>query len=305
MLYKGMHPTTSQSPERAFALLLEACRLCGANPRNAELLRVSQTAVFELPATNAIARVSRFQASKSSVRKELNVARWLSRNKIMTVIPHPDYSEPVELKDYYVTFWELIPDRLKARKLYKPLGSLIRQIHELQKPNFPLPQLNPFPKINLRLAEERSSGLSAEACDFLQGLSRELQTNVHAEILDSQKIPIHGDSHIGNIIPAKSGFYICDFESFCLGPALWDYAPVGVAVDRFSVSESDFQAFCGKEDADPRDSSYYPWIKRVRELSMVTWMMGTLQGNPKAVEEFELRVNTLKDPQDRTDWTAM
>jgi thiamine kinase-like enzyme len=114
--------------------------------------------------------------------------------------------------------------------------------------------------------------------------------------------PIHGDAHTANLLADRGRLVLLDFESSALGPREWDLLPTAIGVDRYGLSEDAYQAFAGTYGFDVRGWAGYPVLRRVRELTMTTWMGQNAGTSPAHAAEFARRVASLRDEEFERGW---
>ena len=94
----------------AAAVLRHATRRSGLDPRGARLIRLFATAVYHLPAADAVARIALVTSPDSVTRLEtsVQVTRWLTGIGFPSVEPLPA-EQPVTSHGCVVTFWRSLP----------------------------------------------------------------------------------------------------------------------------------------------------------------------------------------------------
>src|SRR5271156_4149136 len=89
------------------AVLRSACMAAGLDPDGAELLRLSENAIYRLPGAVGV-RISR-PGQVVAARREVNIACWLEILGVQAVHVVPDIEQPVIVDDRAVTFWKELP----------------------------------------------------------------------------------------------------------------------------------------------------------------------------------------------------
>src|SRR5437899_9074148 len=97
-------------PETAAFALTDAARRRGLDARGARLIRLFATAVYHLPAANAVARIAIVTSPDSVPRlaTSVRVTRWLAEVGFPTVEPLR-VDQPVTGHGCAVTFWRYLP----------------------------------------------------------------------------------------------------------------------------------------------------------------------------------------------------
>lgn len=83
-------------------VLAAACATAGLDSNDAELLRLSENAVYRLPG-GVVVRISR-PGQLSAAKREVEVARWLEVSGVPAVQAISDITHPVEAGEHAVTF---------------------------------------------------------------------------------------------------------------------------------------------------------------------------------------------------------
>ncbi|MGW2082214.1 phosphotransferase enzyme family protein [Streptomyces sp. NPDC001939] len=267
---------------------------------NAELLRLGENALFALPEVGAIARVARSTEMADKVAKELAMGRWLAGCGFPCVLP-TDTPQPIEANGRLVTFWEYVPESPPPAS-NTILAALLRDLHDLPDPVFPLPVLDPFPIMRSRL--EAVSGIRREDVAFLAEACDKAEEDFRTLIASSPKHLVHGDAHRGNILWDGNRALLIDYEAVAIGPRAWDLVPTGIAVDRFGLPPKDYAEFVRTYGTDVTECHGYPVLRTTRELGMTTWLMQNAQSGPKA-HEFALRMESLRRGDLERRWHAL
>src|ERR1039457_712365 len=115
----------------AAAALRHATRRSGLDPRGARLIRLFATAVYHLPAADAVARIALVTSPDSVTRLEasVQVTRWLTGIGFPSVETLPA-EPPVTTHGCVVTFWRYLPQH-GPEPVPADLGRLLRWLHEL------------------------------------------------------------------------------------------------------------------------------------------------------------------------------
>lgn len=94
----------------AASAVKSACGEIGVpSPRDLELLRIGENALFADPSQKLVYRVARSDTLTAKVAKELATARWLVRQGFPAIPPRDDLTQPVAVEGRLVTFWEYVP----------------------------------------------------------------------------------------------------------------------------------------------------------------------------------------------------
>ncbi|MFE7100440.1 phosphotransferase family protein [Streptomyces erythrochromogenes] len=309
-LPSGNSPFTESAAARA---VLEAVRAAGApHPHDLRLLRLGENALFASPAQGLVYRVARSDAARDKVDKELATARWLLTQGFPSLPPRDEIPQPLPSDGRLVTFWEYVPPTEPAPAL-ADLAALLRALHALPAPNFPLPSLDPFPVMRDRLrtagaqgttgsdavVSEKDLAFLAAACDANEAAFRDLVATAPDIGL------VHGDAHRGNLLRDGDRVLLIDYEAVALGPRSWDLLPTATAVDRFGLAPSAYDEFCTLYGADVTGRHEYRLLRTVRELGMTTWLMQNVPHSAAAAKEFSIRMTSLREGDHAARWHAL
>ena len=149
-------PATSLSGIAPRALA-DAARRSGVNGSNPQLIRLFGTAVYQLPAAGAVARIALVTSPQSVERLEtsVRVTRWLTQTGFPAVEPLP-VQQPIVSHGCAVTFWRYLPQHGPVPRP-ADLGRLLRRLHDLGPPPVPLAPYRPMVRSATRSATARPS----------------------------------------------------------------------------------------------------------------------------------------------------
>jgi Phosphotransferase enzyme family len=125
---------------------------CGLDLRGARLIRIFATAVYHLPAADAVARIAPIASPDKAAHlvTSVKITRWLADIGFPTVEPLP-VDQPVVSGGYAVTFWRYLPQGGPTPSA-ADLGRLLRKLHQMDPPQLPLPVYRPL--VSVRQAIE-------------------------------------------------------------------------------------------------------------------------------------------------------
>ncbi|MGW7523002.1 phosphotransferase enzyme family protein [Streptomyces sp. NPDC054783] len=284
----------------AESILRRACELAGLVPDGIEMLRLGDHAVFRVDGGRVVSRVGRHADRLPSVRREVAVAQWLEAEDYPAARLATGTDQPVVVEGHPVTFWEGLADGEKYASTSE-MGELLRQLHGLEPPRFPLPELRPFDRVRQRLGRAE---IRDETRTYLTGLAEGLAAEYQK--LDFALPPghLHGDFNVGNVLRDDEGHpQVIDLDGFVTGPREWDLIQTAMYYDSFGWhTEAEYADFADGYGFDVRQWSGYTVLRSVRELLMVTWLSQNAGADPRAAEEVEKRVETLRSGGSRRAW---
>ncbi|MCX5324317.1 phosphotransferase enzyme family protein [Streptomyces sp. NBC_00120] len=291
---------TAFDADAAEEILRRACAVAGVAPDDIEMLRFGDHAVFRIDGGRIVSRVGRSPDRLQSVRQEVGVAGWLAAESYPAARLVTTAEQPIVVDGHPVTFWEGLADG-DTYASTREMGELLRRLHELEQPPFQLPALRPFDKVTKRL--ERSvipDGTRA----YLSAMAGELTAAYDRLSFALPAGPLHGDFNVGNVLRDEVGHpKVIDLDGFVTGPREWDLMQTAMYYDSFGWhTEAEYADFVAGYGFDVREWSGYTVLRSVRELLMVTWLSQNAGTNPRAAEEVEKRVESLRSGGSRRDW---
>ena len=216
-------------PAAAEAALRRATRRSGLDARGARLIRLFATAVYHLPAADAVARIAPVTSSDSVARlaTSVQVTRWLSDIGFPSVEPLP-VEQPVAGDGCVVTFWRYLqqdgPEPMPA-----DLGLLLRRLHGLGPPPVALPAYRPLVSVlrviaSSRAIDEEERAWLGDRCEQLLDTYGQLSFQLPAGM-------IHGDAYRGNLLRDGHCVVLADSERSArvIGKSISSHSP-GITV---------------------------------------------------------------------------
>jgi aminoglycoside phosphotransferase len=287
------------SRESLEAALTEICRRTGLDPVGAKLLRFTNNAVYRLAGDQAVVRIIGSRAMRHRAEKVVRIAGWFAGHDIPAVRLLVGVEQPIRVGEHLATVWDVVPDgRHKARG--RDLGALLKRIHQLPPPDFPLPTWDPLDDVRRRIDD--AEALADDDRQFLLERCDGLAETLAALRLEQPSVVVHGDAHLGNLIPSPDGPVLCDFDSTCLGPPAWDLTPVAVGVDRFGEPVRTYREMSRAYGLDVLTSPVFPVLREVRELKLITSVLPIARSNPEVGPELTRRLDDFRRGDTLAKW---
>jgi hypothetical protein len=292
--------STTFNEKTAVCILREACSAVDIDPSDIEFVRFGDHAVFRLKGGDVVARVGRSPSRLPSVRTEVAVAGWLAEADFPSARLIPNSVQPVVVDGHPVTFWTAAGDG-RTYASTREMGILLRKLHDLPAPIFRLPTLRPFDKAAQRLAQ---ADIPEETLNFLDKRITALSSEYANLCYILPPGHLHGDFNIGNVLRDSAGRpTVIDLDGFAMGPREWDLMQTAMYFDSFGWhTAEEYADFAEGYGFDVRQWSGYPVLRSVRELLMVLWLAQNAGVEPRAAQEVERRVETLRSGASRRDW---
>lgn len=274
------------------AVLAKAAARNGLSIKGVEIIRNGSHLMCRLD-IGLIARIG--QAGKEgSARREVAVARWLTSQNFDVVRLVEGPIQPTVIGNHAVTWWEELPAHRPATP--GELGSVLRRLHSLPRPDIALPHFSPFQGILTNIAQGNS--LDGAQRTWLEQKIDTLRQVYTTTVLDSSTTLIHGDAWQGNIAvpyaePERP--VLLDLESVCLGPRAWDLIAIAVDYVDFSrISSCEYSSFVDAYGQDVRTEPTFSLLAEIQELRWTSYVIAKSQHDPAAAAEAAHRISCLQ-----------
>jgi len=286
---------------RARTLLAEACRTAGLpTPSAASLLALGENAVFDLGTPAVVVKIGRSPILAPRAERELAVAGWLHSHGVPVVRPYRP--EPLVADGHPVTLWHRLPTAVRPARP-ADLAPLLRVVHRLPAPPFPLPARELLAPVDGWLAAADGHVDPADAA-FLRRRKESFVTAI-AEL--SPALPpgvIHGDALPRNVHVGPDGPVLLDLENVSADLREHDLVVLALSQDRYGTPPADYAAFTAAYGWDVRDWPGFALLRGARETASASWVAQQTPGNPSAQAEFGRRVTSLRDGDTAVRWFA-
>ena len=287
-------------PAAAEAALQHAARRSGLDARGARLIRLFATAVYHLPAADAVARIALVTSPDSVARLDtsVQVTRWLTGIGFPCVEPLP-VEQPVTGHGCVVTFWRYLPQD-GPEPVPADLGRLLRRLHGLGSPPVALPAYRPLVSARRAIASSRAidedeRAWLGERCEQLLDAYGQLGFQLPAGM-------IHGDAYRGNLLRDGQRVVLADWDAVSTGPREVDLIPT-LQATRFGLPDDQRDAFVAAYGQDIRSWDGYPVLRDIRELSTLTALLRDGHADAAAQRELRIRLRSLRTGDDRA-WSS-
>ncbi|WP_327116907.1 aminoglycoside phosphotransferase family protein [Nocardia sp. NBC_01730] len=286
----------------ATEILACACEEVNVDPTGARLIKFTNNAVFALATAPIVVRIAGSTVVRERVRKVVGVARWLAEHDMPAVRLINDFPQPLHVNEVAVTFWHRVdsPDAT-CQPDGRDLGRILRKFHSLNPPDMELPVWNPLKGIRQRIDQQEI--LTGYDYRYLLRICDEVEEDLSRVEYFMPHGPIHGDGFAGNLISGPDGVVICDFDSTALGPREWDLTPLAVGRLRFRYPVNYHEQLVSEYGVDIMAWPYFPVLRRLRELQLVTSVLPVLSANPNLYDQWHHRFTSFRDNDTCAVWT--
>ncbi|MFJ8691509.1 phosphotransferase enzyme family protein [Streptomyces roseolilacinus] len=267
-----------------------------AGGTDATLLALGENAVFA--AGDLVVKVGRDAGLLDRARREVAVAGWLAE----AGVPAVRAAEPVArlVEGHPVTVWWRLPDAVRPAGT-PDLAPLLRRVHELPAPPFPLPGRDLLGGVErwLRLAGDAVGPADAA---FLRERRDGFAEAAAALVPYLEPGPIHGDALPRNVHVGPDGPVLVDLETFSLDLREHDLVVPALSRDRYGLDPAAYDAFTAAYGWDVREWEGCAVLRGARETASCAWVAQHAPANPKALAEFRRRVASLRDGDPEVRW---
>jgi aminoglycoside phosphotransferase (APT) family kinase protein len=283
-------------------LLRAACGLVGLDPQGAELIRLGQNAIYGLSSAPVVVRIARGADYMAEATKEVAVAGWLNASGVSAARTWP-VEQPIDVDGHPVTFWHYIDGRRGAPRDVRTLGAILRAIHALARPDtFVLPAQHPLQRVSGRV---EAADLAPADRQYLVEVIDELTDALAGLDYPLPEAVNHGDAHVQNLMFVGNQPQILDFEGVCWGHPEWDLITTATEYVTAGFWTADqYRDFVDAYGFDITKWSGFDVMRRVRELTMTTWLMQNVNESPEIRAEFEKRMGTIRAGHPTEPWQA-
>ncbi|SCF44375.1 Ser/Thr protein kinase RdoA involved in Cpx stress response, MazF antagonist [Micromonospora matsumotoense] len=287
------------SEEAMTAAMREVAASLGVSSEDAQLLRLTNNAVFALPTSGIVIRIARTHRLRDRVAKVVRLARWFADIDAPTIRLAPGVEQPVEVGTLAASVWEYLPAGSPTPTV-EDLGLVLREFHSLGLPPFPLPAWEPVADARKRLAD--ADGIGESDRGYLTQWCDRLEPQIDALNQRTQQGLIHGDAHVSNLLREPSDrVFMCDFDATCVGPRQVDLAAVAVGQQRFGRTGAQ-ESLAATYGQDVTSDPSWPLLREARELKMIVAAAPFLATSEEISAEFDDRLRSIRESNHRKHW---
>lgn len=267
---------------------------------DAQLLRLTNNAVFALPTAAIVVRITRSTTLHHRVHKVARLATWFAERHAPTTRLATHVDQPVPVDDLLATIWEYVPPTEPAPTV-EDLGHLLHHFHHLGTPPFSLPTWNPVADAQRRIAD--AEALRDDEADYLMAWCERLTPRITTLNNQPKNHLVHGDAHVGNLLRTPDGdVVIGDFDPTCTGPWQVDLVAVPVGETRFGRHGA-HRRLAHAYGYDVTQDPDWPTLREARELKMVCAAVPLLASAPGIAREFRTRLHSIRNQDQQVRWT--
>ncbi|NUK22198.1 phosphotransferase enzyme family protein [Streptomyces lunaelactis] len=265
-------------------------------PADAALLALGENAVFG--AGDVVVKIGRDVELLARAERELSIAAWLSEAGVPAV--RSAEPRPRLVDGHPVTLWHRLPHAVRPAEP-ADLARLLRLVHALPVPSFPLPgrELHGGVERWLRLAGEAIDPVDA---DYVRARRDGFAEAAAALTPHLAPGPIHGDALPRNVHVGPEGPVLVDLETFSSDFREHDLVVMALSRDRYGLAPEAYASFTEAYGWDVREWPGCEVLRGARETASCAWVAQHAPASPKALAEFRRRVASLRDNDPEVRW---
>lgn len=288
-------------PPEVTDALAGACSETGMVAAGARLIRVHSNTVLYLPASNAVARINAGIDGARRVAASLTATGWLARQGFATV--RPKVGRVVVSAGLVVSFWEY-EETVKASPSPAALAGLLRELHSLpDAPQGLSPMPSPLQGV-ARAVGDHPGAFDGDDRSWLSGEIAECERRWERMRFALPAGLVHGDAHPNNLLHARRGVLLADWDHVGYGPREWDLVQAAYFRRRFPVQGDDPDAAARAYGWDLRAWPGAADLIGIREVSGLGSYIRTAAAKPSARAELAYRIKTLRERDTAAPWNS-
>jgi aminoglycoside phosphotransferase (APT) family kinase protein len=281
--------------------LAGACSETGMVAAGAQLIRIHSNTVFYLPVSNAVARINAGIDGARRVAASLTATEWLARQRFPTV--RPKVRRAVVRAGLVVSFWEY-EETVKASRSLAGLARLLRELHSFTDVRMDLPSM-PSPLEGVaRALDDHPEAFDGDDRSWLSNEIAERQRRWQQMQFALPTGLVHGDAHPNNLLYARRGVLLADWDHVGYGPREWDLVQAAYFCRRFPAPGDDLDVAARAYGWDLRTWSGADDLIGIREVSGLGSYIRTAAAKPLARAELAYRIKTLREQDITAPWSS-
>ncbi|HET9254883.1 MAG TPA: aminoglycoside phosphotransferase family protein [Pseudonocardiaceae bacterium] len=281
----------TRSHERIIAGLRAVCGELGLDHSGARLLRNVNNAVFQLSRDPVVIRLVTLPSYIPRATLAVTAATVFAEHDVPAIRLIPGIPQPLRVGDHVATVWQAVTPTGPPPG-GSELASLLRAVHAVPLPCCGLPSWDPLTDFDNRVRD--ASEMTAADRDFLLRRSTELAAAVAELDFALPTAVLHGDAHVGNVIPGPDRPVLCDFDSCSIGPPEWDLTPIAVSHVRFHRPPAHLRDLIDTYGFDVRDWDGFEVLHGVRDLKLIGGVFPRAGASEAMQAEFHRRMASLR-----------
>lgn len=216
-------------------------------------------------------------------------------------VPKP-IAGPAMYGNYLVYASEYIEHDPYGSPAPEAAGETLAALHEIQASSFEtatskLGRLASFVLTRCEISEQTRESVEERCLPCIEIVTQDMRDN---------NVLVHGDVHLGNVLPTVPRPTLIDFEDSGKGSPLWDLAVLVQSASRFGLDPAwvetclqSWQQASGKELPPEELAAYVDWRYWYGALSMIK----RTRQEENLLPELQTRLKWVHNPTDHSKWT--
>lgn len=262
----------------------------------ARLLALGENAVFA--AGELVVKIGRDAELLPRAEREVRLAGWLAEQGVPAVRAAEPHA--VLVGCHPVTCWQRLGEPVRPAG-GADLAALLRAVHALPLPGFPLPRRDLLGGVErwLRLAGDAIDPADAA---FLRARRDALAGETAALAPRLPPGAVHGDALPRNVLVGPDGPVLVDLETFSADLREHDLVVMALALDRYGLEPAEYAAFTSRYGWDVRDWDGWRVLRAARETASCAWVAQHAPASAAARAEFARRTASLRHGDPAVRW---
>ncbi|MFY9806758.1 MAG: aminoglycoside phosphotransferase family protein [Pseudonocardiaceae bacterium] len=294
--------TRPRRDERLTAGLRAVCAELGLDPVGARLLRNVNNAVFQLARDPVVIRLVTLPSYVPRATLAVAAATVFAEHDVPAIRLLPGVRQPVQVGEHVATVWQSVSP-VGPVPGGADLASLLRAVHSVPLPCRALPAWDPLTGFDNRVRHTTTMAVADR--EFLLGRSVQLTAAVAELTFALPTAVLHGDAHLGNVIPGPDRALLCDFDSCAVGPPEWDLTPIPVGRVRLGKPAAHQRDFIKAYGFDVRDWDGFEVLHGIRDLKLIAGVFPRAGSSPARQAEFDRRMASLRADRRSDRWRTV
>lgn len=278
---------------------------------DARPLRLHDVAVFLLERDRVVVRLlTKNPVNGTRAATALQLTDWLAGQDFPAI--RPAWPALVYTDGHIATIWRYLPQPdPRPRAPGATLGRVVRDLHRLPPPPFPVPAADPLARLRQAIDLDRDRPapvLTRAQREFCRQRIGDLASAYAALGSPLGEGLIHSDAHLGNLLADPTGphgYVLDDWDGACHGPRELDLIPAGAPGNRLGGDEHERRDFAAGYGYDIATWPPYTILRDIRELRSIGSHLRVAPEHPAAAEELRHRLHSLQTGDRSIRWHAV
>lgn len=284
------------------AILAAVTGRLGLTGGDARVLGVHSNTIVALPSAGLVVRIAGNPHALPRVAASVMVTACLARQGFPCVRPADVPGQPFTVHGRAVSVWHHVTPVGGPAVTGAELGAVLRRLHDTPPPVPPPPLTDPLAGVDAALRAHHDALPAGDRAWLLRRIGH-LRRRWRELDLPLPPALIHGDAHPGNVIRARDGVVLCDWDHVAVGPPEWDLVQLHYTHRRFG--RPDRRELDGMAAAYGFDIAAWDGLDElvgVREVSGLSAFIRAATGNDAARRELAHRLRSLRAGDPRARW---